>query len=124
MIHTEADHEHSTAVTTPPPGIYLDSMDPRDTPIDSTVVGNRPADAETSTAQRGLGGRRPRVNTRGILLALLSAPPAAMATCLSLKGSKACSAFQASSVSTTDAHVVGLLYVNQRCSLIPPWTPN
>ncbi|KAK4041721.1 hypothetical protein C8A01DRAFT_14544 [Parachaetomium inaequale] len=31
-----------------------------------------------------------------------------MAACLPLKGSKACSAFQASSVSTTDSHVVGL----------------
>ncbi|KAH6632020.1 hypothetical protein F5144DRAFT_238738 [Chaetomium tenue] len=31
-----------------------------------------------------------------------------MSSCLSLKGSKACSAFQASSVSTTDTNVVGL----------------
>lgn len=68
--------------------------------------------------RKGSGARRARVNTRGFLLALLSAPPAAMATCLPLKGSKACSAFQSSSVSTTDSHVVGLFPFLQYASSI------
>ncbi len=71
-------------------------------------------DSAIMAGQRQHGRRRARMNTKGVLLALLSTPPAAMATCLSLKGSKACSAFQSSSVSTTDSYVVGLLYVNPR----------
>lgn len=49
-------------------------------------------------------------NLRTLLLPLLSASPAAMAACISLQGSTACSAFQSASVST-DPAIVGLLYV-------------
>jgi hypothetical protein len=61
----------------------------------------------TSTAK--LRRRSSRLGAKGALLALLSAPPTAMAACLSLQGSKACAAFQSSSVSTNDSHLVGLL---------------
>ncbi|KAK0722075.1 hypothetical protein B0T26DRAFT_644415 [Lasiosphaeria miniovina] len=55
------------------------------------------------------GRRRGRAfpTTRGVLLSLLSASPTAMAACISLKGSKTCSAFESSSVST-DSFLIGL----------------
>lgn len=51
-----------------------------------------------------------QLNIRTLLLSLLSASPTAMAACIPLQGSAACSAFQSASVST-DPAVVGLLYV-------------
>jgi hypothetical protein len=54
---------------------------------------------------------RANFSAKGALLSLIATAPGAMGACLPLKGSKACSAFQSSSVSTTDDHVVGLLYV-------------
>ncbi|KAK3938788.1 hypothetical protein QBC46DRAFT_159967 [Diplogelasinospora grovesii] len=53
--------------------------------------------------RRGYG----QASTRAVLLSLLSTSPTAMAACISLQGSKTCSAFQSSSVST-DSFVVGL----------------
>lgn len=58
------------------------------------------------------GRRRARFSTKGVLFSLLTtAPRATMAACLSLRGSKACSAFQSASVSTTEKHIVDPLYV-------------
>lgn len=108
MIKPEDDHEHGTAVTQPDHQTIKDQGAPV-----RLAIGGR------STVEVGMiiGRGRPRerrapLNTRAILLTLLSTPSAVMAQCLSLQGSKACSAFQSSSVSTTDSHVVGLLYVN------------
>ncbi|KAL2260758.1 hypothetical protein VTK26DRAFT_5150 [Humicola hyalothermophila] len=61
-----------------------------------------------STTRKPLRRRPTLLNASGLLFALLSAPSSAMAACLSLRGSKACSAFQSSSVSTTDEHLLGL----------------
>ncbi len=112
MIQPEDNYENGIAVTQPRRSSIklVDNYD--EAPID-LEAGEEPAeDATMTTGQRKSGGRRARVNTRAVLLALLSAPPAAMATCLQLKGSKACSAFQSASVTTTDSYVLGLLYVN------------
>jgi len=60
-----------------------------------------------------------RTSLKSVLLASLSASPAAMAQCIPLQGSTTCSAFQSSSVST-DSFLVGLLYVfllRRRCCL-------
>jgi hypothetical protein len=72
-------------------------------------------------SQRRPNERRAPLNTRAVLLALLSTPSAVMAQCLPLQGSTACSAFQSSSVSTTDSHVVGLLYVKQDIPRYEGW---
>jgi hypothetical protein len=68
----------------------------------------RTGDGEMGTSSQLPGKRHARLNTKAVLLSLLSTPQAAMAACLSLQGSKACSAFQSSSVSTTDEHLTGL----------------
>lgn len=51
-----------------------------------------------------------RTSLKSVVLASLSAAPVAMADCISLQGSKTCSAFESSSIST-DSFLVGLLYV-------------
>ncbi|KAK4155032.1 hypothetical protein C8A00DRAFT_32211 [Chaetomidium leptoderma] len=107
MVKLEDDHEYDIAVTQPP-ATGLKTLDDQEATVDS-VIGEKPAkDAEMIAGKRRSGSMRARLGIRGIVLALLSTAPAAMAACLPLKGSQACSAFQASSVSTTDDHVVGL----------------
>lgn len=110
-IGSEDDHEYGTAVTQPPSDCFK-SAGERGARIDP-VLGKNPAgdDEMTATSRRPFGRRRTRLSTRGLLLSLMTAPPTAMAACLSLQGSTACSAFQSSSVSTTDNYLVGLLYV-------------
>ncbi|KAL2133313.1 hypothetical protein VTI74DRAFT_2543 [Chaetomium olivicolor] len=69
----------------------------------------RVEDLGTTMAERKrLTRKRAPLSIKGIALSLLSTAPSAMAACLPLTGSKACSAFQSSSVSTTDGHLLGL----------------
>jgi hypothetical protein len=108
MIKSVDDHERGTTVTRPD----RQTVNDQGVPIGSEI-GGRPAGEEGMIISQGRPKeRRAPLNTRAVLLALLSTTPSAvMAQCLSLQGSTACSAFQSSSVSTTDSHVVGLLYV-------------
>jgi hypothetical protein len=110
MIAPEHDHEHSTAATHWPETCFT-AVDNQEAIINPTI-GTHPAEHGDMGARQQLSGtRRACLSTKGALLSLLSAVPASMAACVPLKGSKACSAWQSSSVSTTDDHVVGLLYV-------------
>ncbi|KAK4110005.1 hypothetical protein N656DRAFT_791530 [Canariomyces notabilis] len=77
--------------------------------LSDAAIGERLAGDEGMTSPQVLSGRRPtsRLRTREILFFLLSTAPSTMAACISLRGSKTCSAFNSSSVSTTDSHLVG-----------------
>jgi len=80
-------------------------------------AGNRSEFNMGAPIGRQSSGRRRefrRPSTKGVLLSLLSVSPAAMAACIPLQGSTACSAFQSASVST-DSYLVGLLYVGNAC---------
>lgn len=107
-IGHDDDHEYGTAVTQLPSNRLM-SPGKQESPIDP-VLGEKIAgvDEMVPTSQRPVGRRRARRSTGFSLLSLVMAAPTAMAACLSLKGSKACSAFQSSSVSTTDNYLVGL----------------
>ena len=67
-----------------------------------------PRNPTSRSSRRSSAMSQPSVRT--VLLSLISASPAAMAACISLEGSTACSAFQSASIST-DSFVLGLLYV-------------
>lgn len=66
----------------------------------------RPIGRKPSRRSRNMA----RTSLKSVVLASLSAAPVAMADCISLQGSKTCSAFESSSIST-DSFLVGLLYV-------------
>jgi hypothetical protein len=108
MIKPADDHELGTTVTQP----NQQTVNDQGMQIGS-AIGGRPTGEEGMIISQGRPKeRRAPLNTRAVFLALLSTTPSAvMAQCLPLQGSTACSAFQSSSVSTTDSHVVGLLYV-------------
>jgi len=113
MIRPEDSHEFSTVVTyqttanpTKPTGV-------REPLLSIANGGDRPTlEVDAAIGRQSTGRRRGfrPPSTKAILASLLSASPAAMAACVPLQGSKACSAFQSSSVST-DSFLVGLLYV-------------
>ncbi|KAK4236247.1 hypothetical protein C8A03DRAFT_45717 [Achaetomium macrosporum] len=107
MIAPADEHEYSSTVTLSA-GSSFRTIGDREAPINSTIRQKRAGDGEMRTSSQFPGKRRARLSSKAVLLSLLSTPQAGMAACLSLQGSKACSAFQSSSVSTTDEHLTGL----------------
>lgn len=124
MIGLKGNHEYGSAVRQEPSECLGTAFG--EAPIDAVRGERPPGKAETAIGQIPSGRRRTghRLGTKRILLSLLSTAPSAMAACVSLQGSTACPAFQSSSVSTTDEHLVGLLYVQILDSLCHPWPPD
>jgi hypothetical protein len=83
----------------------------QDTPVDSEMCSSAVEETTTGMSRRWRKRNSSSLSRRGLLLALLSAP-SAMAQCLPLKGSQACSAWQSSSVATKEGRAVELLYVD------------
>ncbi|KAK3688360.1 hypothetical protein B0T22DRAFT_151214 [Podospora appendiculata] len=110
MIAPEQHHELEAPVTEQYRTNHLPSAGARDsTTRDSTARSRLPSAMEMSIGRRSSKRKtgRGQTSTKAILLSLLSTSSTATAACISLQGSKACPAFQSSSVSTSN-FLVGL----------------
>ncbi|KAK4187108.1 hypothetical protein QBC35DRAFT_385612 [Podospora australis] len=110
MIVAVDSYDLSATVTqhpiTPP-----DRTTRADAPTDSVMTERTTGGGNMVTDRRHVSGRRSRrlrPSTKAVLYTLLSTSPTAMAACISLQGSKACPAFQSSSVSTSNSFLTGI----------------
>lgn len=115
MIGPEHSHDFEASLI-PQPHLATAAVDAQqDATQPASVASTGPSLASNFTMSRSSSrsSTKAQPSVRTVLLSLISASPAAMAVCIPLQGSTACSAFQAASVST-DSFLVGLLYVNPR----------
>ncbi|KAJ4300183.1 hypothetical protein N0V88_002852 [Collariella sp. IMI 366227] len=106
MRASENDYERDTSVKQHPAN-YCEAA--RHRVMKPVFKDESVEDLEAMVTSRGsVRRKRAPLSIKGVAISLLSTAPSAMAACLPLKGSKACTAFQSSSVSTTDGHVLGL----------------